>query len=237
MGDVMIPASPNAGTADPNPLVSLNDYQRITGDGATTEDEFNYFLADALDFLQKKMSRTFLYAQYNERLFLNQDGMVYGTAVPYDTSQPVVNPASGASPANNVGIFQGYGIWVGWYIPLPSLPVWQGVVPPQTDITYWGGWVGPESPLASPSYVTGSRLIPAGLKRIICKTVWYMANPALLPNMPGGVKSTSVGGVAIAGDLSSMVEADYQLSRQIKRWRHAFARSFIGQVTTVGAGG
>ena len=235
MGDLMIPAAPlyvnGVSTADPNPLVTWDDYQRITQDRATLEDDFNYFLADALNQLQVRMNRTFLYAQYNERLYLYQNGQVYGSAVPYDTNYPVTNPASNGQPSQDVGIFQGFGIWVGWYIPLPSLPIWQGVVPPQTDITYYGGFVGPDSPLALPTYATGSRLIPTALKRIIVKVVWFMANPALLPGLPGGVKSTSVAGVSLTGDLSSMVTCDRALGGAIKRWRNPMCRGFAGQTT------
>ena len=224
VGDMMIPATPVPGMADPNPLVTLLDYQTITQDTTTTPETFAYFLEDALDQLQRKMSRTFGYAQYNERLFLNQNGQVYGSAVPYDSGKPVTNP-EGATPPENVAIFQGFGMWVGWYIPLPSLPVWQGVVPPQTDISYWGGFVGPGSALV------GERLIPAGLKRCIVKVIWYMANPALLSGLPGGTKSTAVGGVSVSGDLSSMVIADPSLRREIKRWRRPQPRAWAGQIT------
>lgn len=232
MGDIMIPATPEAGTADPSPLVTQDDYERITGD-CIDPATFDYFLDDALDQVQRKLSRTLLYAQYNERLFLYQTGQVYGTAIPYDTSKPVQNPIAvmGSGDPANTGVFQGYGIWVGWYIPLPALPVWQGVVPPQTDIKYWGGFVGPASPL-----VAQGRLIPASLKRAICKVVWFMNNPALMPGYPVGAKSISVGGVSISGDLSSMVTADKALACALKKWRHPMAHSWAGQTTPIGPG-
>lgn len=220
----MLPSIPNAGTADPNPLVRLADYQRITKDTTTSTDDFEAALADALDDLQREMRRTFLYAQYTERLFLFRNGQVYPTATPLDPSKPVSAPAQ--ETTQNVGIFQGDGIWVGWFIPLPSLPVWQGVVPPQTDITYYGGWVGPDSTLY------GQRPIPSKLVRIICRVVWFICNPIALTGMPGGVKSVSIGGVSMSGDLSSFMDADPQLRRDIKRWRKAQVIAWDAQVTT-----
>lgn len=217
----MIPAMPNPGTADPNPLVRLADYQRITRDAVTQSEDVTASIDDALDMLQRMMKRTLLYAQYNERLYVYPSGMVYPSATPFDTTKPPTNP--NGDPPENVGIFQGNGIWVGWYAPLPSLPLWEGVVPNQTDITYWGGWTGPDGP---------GPFLPAKLVRIICRVAWYINNPAVLPGMPGGVKSASVGDVSMSGDLSSMVETDPQLSRDIARWTKRQARGWSGQVTT-----
>ncbi|HEX3539650.1 MAG TPA: hypothetical protein VHT75_04325 [Acidimicrobiales bacterium] len=215
----MIPATPNSGTADTNPLVTVAQYQAVTQDSATSSETVTANLADALDMIQRECRRTLLYAQYTERLYLYRNGQVYPTATPLDTSKAVISPAG----TSNIGIFQGNGIWVGWFIPLPSLPVWVGVVPPQTDITYWGGYTGPAG--AGPQ-------LPASLRRIVCKVCWYLSNPAVLTDMPGGVKSVSVGGVSMSGDLASMVSRDRQLGRDIKRWRHPQAHAWDAQVTT-----
>lgn len=222
------PAIPVAGSADESPLVALSDYQTITSDIGTSLENFDYFLKDALDQLQKEMRRTFLYAQYTERLYLYPNGTVYGSATPYDVRYAVQAPGQEVPNGQGAGIFQGDGIWVGWFIPLPSLPVWQGVVPPQTDITYWGGWVGSESPL----WNTGPFNLPAKMKRIIARVVFYMANPAVLAGLPGGVKSQSVGGVSISGDLSSFMEADPQLRRDIRGWRKPQAMAWDAQTTS-----
>jgi hypothetical protein len=229
VGDIMIPATPEPGTADPNPLVTQDDYQMVTGDCTVDPVAFDYFLADALDQVQRKLTRTLLYANYVERLFLYRNGFVYGSAIPYDTSVAVVNPAMATEPDPNDPLnasnFQGYAVWVGWYTALPMLPWWSGVVPPQTDISYWGGFVGPGSDLA------GERLLPAGLKRAICKVVWYMAHPVFLPGLPGGLKSVSVGGVSMSGDLTAMTMGDKALGCELKRWRHPMARHFAGQTS------
>jgi hypothetical protein len=92
-----------------------------------------------------------------------------------------------------------------------------GVVPPQTVITYWGGFV-------NPTLATGnlaSHGLPSKVKRMICKIAFYRANPVMLSGIPAGVRSMSVNGVSISGvDLSSMMDSDAQLRKDIKRWRH-----------------
>lgn len=221
----MIPATPISGTADTNPLLDIGDYQAITGDTTTfagVQAELTPVLADAVDIFCRQARRTVLYANYTERLFLYRNGMVYPSATPLDTSKGVVSP--NGSPPENVGIFQGNGIWVGWYVPLPSLPVWSGVVPPQTDITYWGGYTGPEG---------GGPYLPASLKRILAKLCWYITHPVTLPGLPAGVKSMSIGGVSISGtDFSAITAVDPQLARDIRRWRHPHAKGFDAQPTT-----
>lgn len=212
-----IPAIPNAGTADTNPLVTFEQYQFVTNDQGSTSSNFELALDDALDMLQREMRRTFLYAQYTERLFIYlKSGQVYPTATPLDASKGVSTPTG--DPPENVGIFQGNGIWIGWYQPLPSLPMFAGVVPPQTDITYWGGWT--------------QSTLPAKLRRIICKVCWFILNPVALVGMAGGVKSVSVGGVSISGDLSSFIDCDPQLGRDIRSYRRPQVRAFDAQVTS-----
>ena len=214
----MIPASPVSGTADPNPLVTFAEYQQVTGDSTSTSDDFGWALTDALDLFQRRTSRTLLYAQYEERLYMYPDGMVYPTATPLDTTKGVTSP--NGSPPDDVGVFQGAGIWVGWYVPIPSLPMWSGVVPPQTDITYWGGWTGPDGP---------GPLLPSGIKRILCRLAWFALHPVTMAGLPVGASSSSVAGVSVAGDLEQMADSDPGLRRQIARWRHAFAKSWDGQ--------
>lgn len=218
----MIPATPVPGTADDHPLVEITEYQRITADGATSDENVTASIDDALDMLQSEMHRTILYANYVERLYFYGNGMVYPSATPFDITKPVRNPNDLSASPPDVGLFQGNGIWVGWFVPLPFLPVWQGVVPPQTDVSYWGGWTGPAGP---------GPYLPASLKRVICQVAWYIANPVSLSGMPGGVKSVSVGGVSMSGDLSSMVTRDRMLANAIKRWRKPQAKAWDGQVT------
>lgn len=219
-----IPSIPNPNTADAAPLVLFTDYQMFTGDDVSSEARFDYFLPRALDELQREMRRTFLYAQYTERCFLYPDGMTYPTATPFDTSQGVTAPSGESN--GDVGIFQGDGLWVGWFIPLPSLPVWQGVVDPQTDVTYTGGWVGTSSPRYG-----GVFDLPSKVESIIIRTVFFKLNPAALKNMPGGVKSSSVGGVSLAGSLSSFMAADPELRRDISGWRKPQVHAWDAQTT------
>jgi hypothetical protein len=222
-----IPATPNSGTADTSPLVSYVAYQQVTGDTTIgNQDDFDVVLDDALDLFQRKTRRTLLYGQYTERLYVYRNGQVYPTATPLDTVKGVMSPSG--TPPENVGIFQGNGIWVGWYTPIPGLPFWLSAVPPQTDITYWGGYVGPSSPLAE------ERLLPASIKRILCRICWYASHPATMAGIPAGARSVSVGGVSVSGsgDLSLMVDSDVGLRRDIKRWRHPQAHAWDGQSTS-----
>lgn len=217
-----IPATPNSGTADTNPLVTYTQYQQVTGDSQfASQADFDPYLEDALDLFQRRTRRTLLYAQYTERLYLYKNGTVYPTATPLDVTKSVTSP--NGAPPENVGVFQGNGIWVGWYVPLPSLPVWEGVVPPQTDITYWGGYTGPAGP---------GPLLPTAIKRILCRIAWYAAHPVTMAGLPAGAKSVSVAGVSASGDLSFMVDSDLQLRRDIKRWRHPHAKAFDAQTTS-----
>lgn len=215
-----IPATPNAGTADPNPLVTYTQYQQVTGDTTTAEADWDAALDDALDLFQRRTRRTLLYAQYTERLYLYANGTVFPSATPLDVTKGVQSP--NGAPPEDVGVFQGNGIWVGWYVPLPSLPMWEGVVPPQTDITYWGGWTGPSGP---------GPYLPTSIKRVLARIAWYALHPVTMAGLPAGAKSISVAGVSAAGDLSFMVDSDTRLRKDIVRWRHPHARGWDAQTT------
>lgn len=228
----MIPAIPVAGTADTAPLVTQADYQLITSDTASTTAEFNSLLPGVLNRLQRKWRRTLLYAQYTERLYLYKNGIVYPTTYPLDVTKLLTNP--GQQVPENVGIFQGAGIWVGWFIPLPSLPVWQGVIDPQTDITYWAGYVGSGSTGVDANgnlLVDGGFELPDEYLRVICRVLWYCLNPVALVGVPHGAKSQSVGGVTVAGVLSMIVDRDPALCRDIKRLRKPQVKAWDAQVT------
>lgn len=224
-----IPATPVPGTQDPNPLLTAAEYMAYTQDLSTNaEYSVTGAIADATLDLQMYLGRTLVYGQYGislpnsgiggERCYVYKNGMVYPSAYPIDEQMPVSTSAS--TPGNS--IHQGRGIWVGWFIPLPSLPVWEGVVPPQTDITYWGGYSGSLSGAAVPGKVGPQ--IPARLKRCIARVAWFYRNPAALPGLPGGVKSTNVGGVSIAGDLSSFVDRDKQLAQTLARFKNRLGK-------------
>lgn len=219
-----IPATPMPGTADPNPLVSVADYQLYTQDLAPSAASVSGAITRALSDVQQFCKRTLLYGQYSENVFVNRTGMVYPSAVPVDLSMP---PSSNASDADN-SIFQGWGIWVGWFIPLPSLPVWQGVVPPQTDILYWGGYSGSSS-VYPPVGGTSGEPIPSKLCDAICKTAWYYLHPGSLPAMPGGVKSLSQGGVhltAAPGGFSSFMRVDRQLRKDLQGFKRRLGKDW-----------
>lgn len=211
LNDNVLPLTPNdvEGSPDPNPLVSVQQYQKVTGDFLSGVTDVTEMIQEAIEDLCKECRRTMLYGQYTESQFLYANGMVYPSATPLDVNQPVSSGVEIYDPAtDNTGssIIQGDGVWVGWFSPLPWMPFYTGVVPPQTVLTYWGGWT--------------QSTLPSKMKRMICKVAYYRLHPVALTGMPGGVKSMSVGGVSISGDLSSFMDTDPQLKRDIARWRH-----------------
>lgn len=220
-----VPAIPNNATGlagakspDPRPLVTASDYVRITGDSQSDAAAVTEALADAIADTAKECDRTWAYGQYTENLHLYKNGMVFPSACPIDVAQQIIagsevfdpptsNPGNGAT-----SVVQGAGIWVGWFTPLPWMPVWSGVIPPQTVITYWGGYAAPS--------------VPNKLKRIWCRVAWYYLHPVTLPGLPMGAKSTGVGGVSLSGDLSIVTAHDPQLKRDLRRWTRRQARSW-----------
>lgn len=221
----VLPLIPNnvSGSPTPYPLVTAAQYQQVTKDVATDMSYVDELVAEAVEDLSHKCERTFTYGQYTESQRLYDNGMVYPSATPIDINQPVVSGVEIYDPStDNTGssIVQGDGIWVGWFSPLPWMPFYTGVVPAQTVLTYWGGF---QNPLVA---TDRSLALPSAVKRMICKVVFYRANPVMLQNMPGGVKSMSVNGVSISGDLESMMDSDPGLRRAIRAWKHPHAQAW-----------
>ncbi len=214
-----LPSTPNPGTALLDPLVTVEQYRRVTGDLASTEEDVTAELEQAqIDFCIEA-KRTLLYGQYTENLFLYPLGMVYPSCTPIDNNEPITvngnemlyNPATdNGYGQGQSSIIQGAGVWVGYFSPLPWMPVWTGVVPPQTVITYSGGWQpwgttgGPTAPL------------PGKIARILITIAYYGLNPSVVKAM--GQNSVSMGGVSVAGDLSSFMRVDPNLKRLIRRF-------------------
>jgi hypothetical protein len=209
-GPPVTPQSP-----DPRPLITADDYARITGDAATDSALVTAALAEVLDDTARMCNRTWLYGQYTELLYLYKNGMVFPSATPIDVGQPILAGSEVFDPhggVNSESVVQGAGVWVGWFTPLPWMPVWTGVIPPQTEITYWGGFV--------------ETTVPEKLKRIWARVAWYYLHPVLLPGLPGGSKSASAGGISVSGDLSIVTASDPQLKRDLRRWTRRQARAW-----------
>ena len=213
LNDNVIPLVPNdvAGSPDPNPLVSVQQYQAVTNDILSGTNDVEDMIAEVIIDVCKECRRTLLYGEYTESQYLYANGMVYPSATPIDVNKAVYSgdPVPIYDPdTDNTGssIIQGDGVWVGWFAPLPWMPFYTGVVPPQTIVTYWGGWT--------------QTTLPPRLKRVICTIAYYRLNPVSLLGMPGGVRSMSVGGVSIAGDLSSFMDMDPGVRRELRKWRH-----------------
>lgn len=196
---MQVPATPIAGTATVAPLIVPSDYTAVTN-GMCTQADLN----DALLLVEVYLTRTLAYGNYKERLYVNRQGYSFPTATPLDTAAATLPQSS---------LVQGDSIWVGYFTPLPDLPVFTGVVQPQADITYWGGYQ-PYGTVGGPTPA-----LPPMLRRSICKVAWFALNPAQLAGMPGGAKSSSIAGVSLSGDLSSMVLMDSQLRRDLMRYR------------------
>lgn len=219
----VLPLVPNdvSGSPTPYPLVSATQYQQVTQDTKTDMSYVAELLDEAIEDLAHKCTRTFLYGQYTESQFLYKNGMVYPSATPIDITMPINSGTEIYDPTtDNTGssIVQGDGVWVGWFSPLPWMPFYTSVVPPQTVITYWGGFQNKDVA------TNKSQALPSALKRLICKIAFYRANPVMLTGMPAGVKSMSVNGVSIAGELSSLMDYDPGIKAGIQRWRHPHAQ-------------
>lgn len=206
-----LPLTPLPNTADPNPLVSFQQYQDITGDETSDETDVLDALNDAMIDACNECKRTLPYGQYNEVQRLYKNGMVFPSATPIDPtktitsgiSEKIYDPTTDNSPSS---VIQGQGVWVGWFTPLPWMPVFSGVLPPQTQIEYYGGFT--------------QATLPVKLRRAIASMAFYAVHPYALTSVPQGVKSMSVGGVSISGSLSSFLYQDWQIKRVLRRYRH-----------------
>ncbi|MBU6430051.1 MAG: hypothetical protein KGR26_13635, partial [Cyanobacteria bacterium REEB65] len=189
----------------------------ITGDNDLSSDAFSEALTDVLALTALQCNRTWLYGQYTEMLYLSKNGMVYPSATPLDPNQQVISGSEVFNPPSNTegqsaSVIQGNGIWVGWFTPLPWMPVWTGVIPPQTQVTYWGGFT--------------QSTVPPNLQRLWAKVIYYMTHPVALQGLPGGVKSMGIGGVSVGGDLSSFMIADPDLRRLVRRFTRPQPRAW-----------
>lgn len=196
-----IPATPLADTPTQQPLVSVAQYQAVTGDTTTPAATVTAAITEATTFACQHCTRTFAFGHYQENLYVFKDGMVYPSATPI---AQVVAPGDAD--------IQGAGVWVGWFFMPPLLPIWTGVVPPQSQLEYWGGY--------------SSATLPPLLARCLARLAWFICNPAVLTGLPGGVKSSNVAGVSMTGDLSSMVLTDRQLRRDLARFTKRDARGW-----------
>lgn len=203
---MLVPAPPVPGTTVVGPLVTPTDYTAVTGGTCVQAD-----LDEAIVLIEQHLTRTLAYGNYKERLYVNRQGYAYPTATPLD-------PAAATNPASSS--VQGDGIWIGYFTPLPDLPVFSGVVPPQADVTYFGGY----QPYGNNTGPTPA--LPPLLRRCICKVAWFTLNPAQLAGLPGGSKSSSIAGVSVSGELSSMVISDPQLRRDLRGYRRPEVRAW-----------
>ncbi len=219
-----LPSTPNAGTGITAPLVTVAQYRQITKDLASTPEDVQDELDEAVTTLSMQCNRTFPYGQYTEDLYLYNMGMVFPSATPLDATKMVISgadntaiydPAQGQNPSS---VIQGAGIWVGFFTPLPWMPVWTGVIPPQTVVTYWGGY----RPYQDTSGPTAG--LPPRLARILCTIAYYTLNPSVVTAM--GAKSTAMGGISLAGDLSSFMQFDKNLRRMIRGFTRPAAHAW-----------
>jgi hypothetical protein len=195
------PAIPAEGTGV-GPLVTVANYEQITGD---TVNSNQGLIDEAITEVCQFCRRTLAYGTYTERLFVSRRGMAYPSALPLD-------PVAATLPESS--LVQGPALWIGYWTPLPDLPVWTGVVPPQVDATYSGGYqvagtVG--GPTAA---------LPPRLMRAICRLAWYLSNPVALVGVPAGATGVSLQGVSISGMSSpiSSWENDEALVKELRKF-------------------
>lgn len=213
-----LPTPPNEGTGV-GPLMTVSQYQQITGDNDSNAEDVSRELDEAIPGLSMQMRRTIGYGQYTEDCFLYDQGFVYPSATPIDPTKPIVSGAEDTQAIYNPGslvdvssVIQGAGIWVGFFTPLPWMPIWTGVIPPQTVVTYWGGYYPYQ---ADPATIpTGIASLPPKLARIIATVAFYSLHPSIVTTM--GANNTALGGISLAGDLSSFMQFDKNLRRLIR---------------------
>ena len=179
------PTTAEAGTLWGGSLVSFQSYQKITGDTSNSQFDVEDTIAGVVTDVSRHLNRTLVYGLYNELLFVNRLGYTFPSAIPISQ---VVAPFG----AN----LQGASVWIGFYLPLPDMPVWSGVIPPQSYVEYWGGFI--------------DSTLPPKLQRVIAKIAWYRLNPIPLIGVPAGVNSVHVGsvGFSAAGSISQFVDQD-----------------------------
>jgi hypothetical protein len=203
-------SNPSA-SPDPNPLVSVQQYRKVTGDSWSEDEDVEDAVEDAITMVCQECTRTLKYGYYSEVQYLYENGMVFPSTVPIDPTMPIssqqviYNPLTDDSPGS---IIQGWGVWVGWFTPLPWMPVFTGVLDPQTEITYWGGY--------------RQSNLPPKLRRLICRIAFKSIpqNNNLLANVPGGLTSASVAGININGAAMSMLSiTDSQIKRDLRRFK------------------
>lgn len=205
-----LPLAPIEGTADPDPLVSFQQYQSISGDTVTSQEDVEDALSEAIDMVCQECTRTLAYGQYSEVQFLYDNGMVFPSAVPIDPAKAVTSNSAIYDPATDNApgsIIQGFGVWVGWFTPLPWMPIWSGILDPQTNLIYWGGY--------------RQSTLPPKLRRLIVRIAFksIVGNNNWLAGLAGGVKSVSVNGVSISGSLTAGSITDSQIKRDLRRFR------------------
>lgn len=204
--------------ADPaaSGLIRVADYVWVTKDEASWTPDVERALDDALSLVEDHLNRHFAFGTHTERLYVYRDGKVYPTNTPLAT---VTTPAVSASA------IQGAGVYVGSFLPTPEIVNvgdWTAAVPPQVDVTYAGGY----QPYGTTNGETPQ--LPMKVMRAICRVAWLMLHPVVLPGIPIGAKSASVGDVSVTGDLESFVAIDPSIGRDLKPYRkrkaHAWQR-------------
>jgi hypothetical protein len=193
-----MPRTPLPGTGFTGPLVSFTTYQRITKDTSSNRYDVENAVMEVTADLSRELQRTLVYGNYNELLFVNKLGFTWPSALPISQ----VDSPFGAD-------LQGFQVWIGFYLPLPDMPVWSGVIPPQSYVVYWGGF-------------TDKTLHPK-LQRLISTMVWYRLNAEPLVGVPAGATSVHVGSVGYSapGGISQFIYND----REMRRTKERFART------------
>jgi hypothetical protein len=211
----VIPSTPQPNTGITAPLVTIPQYRQTTKDTTTENEDVTEALLDAEQMVCERCVKTLRYGQYVETQYVYPDGKVYPSATPLDRTKPILaggqsiyNPATTQS-----AVIQGAGVLVGWFQPA-YLPVLSGSIPPQTVITYWGGY----QPYQADPATTQS--LPRSLATILARVAYYSIMAKPLDGVQGNnIKSISVGGVSISGDLDSFLQADSGLRRDMRKWR------------------
>ena len=197
----MIPNTPIANGLT-EPLVSVAQYQSITGDTASGSDAVKEAIADAVYMICQECHRTLTYGTYKENLYLYALGMVFPSAAPIDHNQPISSGELSTTRRRTTSRAKARssrepGSGSAWFTPLPWMPVWTVLHSPSV----------PTSSIPGLPALPRGRRARTGVYLRVCPQPWPPRRDGIptrsaSPGCPGGVKSSSVGGVSMSGDLS-----------------------------------
>jgi hypothetical protein len=166
-----------------NPLVTYDDYVRITGDSDSSQDEVEAALDDMLAMVQEELDRFLVLGTYTETLPMSPQGSVFPRAVP--VSSITASSAPDAAIDDDGYSIRGVATLTFTDSPLgiDDLEI-SGEASPYGTLTYQGGYTHAD--------------FPVKLRRIIARLATVSLNGSGGSNLPPGTTAASVGDTSIS---------------------------------------